>query len=423
METEVEEVPLGPLMGATIEFWRTRTGTSWHGNPECNSLRSTPVSSELAQPDHGDIDGKVYPDRLHCQPAGRVGAYVTAAGRLRSFMSETTRLGRASTEGYRPLAALKTAWNPLDDLGDDRDLETLRPLWDRALARRHELVGDVARTFHSNSERMAVASAAAWVRSGRKPREHARQYAMFLARAVAIHEQHKLGANWETRSLINSRILSEWLEDVGAGTVPALAMKRIAAEEIRLAARLSSDIEDTFSATVERTLTAVAQAWTDALETIAVAHRSDALVVFNEYDLPASGRGIAEACLTISGGAELHGGNLHWVVTKVPLAFRLMLQEGERGPSGLVLVEEWISNFDVDRCADLLRRVLVAEGIPQASRQVREIKPRVVRVEGRGLRGVELEPSDLPQRPRDGFSMLGVGRGLTVVDFAPFLRG
>ena len=76
----LDDVPLGPWAGAEVEVWASKTGTVWHGDPECGSAKTR--RDVFRQPTSGMLGSAVLPERFHCSPPGRLGVYRAACEKL-----------------------------------------------------------------------------------------------------------------------------------------------------------------------------------------------------------------------------------------------------------------------------------------------------------------------------------------------------
>jgi hypothetical protein len=101
--------------------------------------------------------------------------------------------------------------------------------------------------------------------------------------------------------------------------------------------------------------------------------------------------------------------------------FELILESGRRGLAGIALPVYGHPDRDPESLAEIMRRLLKAEGHQKAMKAVRAIvvdDAYWIRDE----REVRLDVVDVPAWPRDGFSSLDIGRGITVIDMLASLR-
>ncbi len=66
----VDELPLRPWVGASVEVWATKTGSRWHADPAWSTLANRARSESWQQPAPGTLGERRLPTGLHCAPAG-----------------------------------------------------------------------------------------------------------------------------------------------------------------------------------------------------------------------------------------------------------------------------------------------------------------------------------------------------------------
>lgn len=198
------DLPLGPWAETTLQVWATKTGTRWHADPECRSLKTRVRSEEFVQPASGTLADRKLPEGLHCDPPGMLGDYLDAASRLVRLSNETDAAEDEWDHGNIPVRSLRPGlrWGNLRVL----ELLATEPLASVAAAetRRHEeLVEKVCRFVAVNDERPALMVLADWVRRGRTPREHKPSYDQFVETTAGLFDAADITTYMGMRSSIN----------------------------------------------------------------------------------------------------------------------------------------------------------------------------------------------------------------------------
>jgi hypothetical protein len=146
------DIPLGPWAGASVEVWASKTGTVWHGDPGCRDLRSKARHEVHNQPPSGRLDSLVDPDRLHCYPPDRLGAYREAAEMLVSFDAAThdamtsLRQGDLNLAIFQPVHVSRFAKEPNRSaaVADELAHGEMEVLWDRCHRQRSLAIDEAA---------------------------------------------------------------------------------------------------------------------------------------------------------------------------------------------------------------------------------------------------------------------------------------
>ena len=113
---------------------------------------------------------------------------------------------------------------------------------------------------------------------------------------------------------------------------------------------------------------AVGQRWEALLDGLTLGYPGDLVAVFHRY-------GLRNPLWKLLPHAWVEVDELDWVVARPPAAARPLLAERDRGLVGLVLDDEHGHVFDADRCALLLRNILISLGC-QRRGEVDAAQPR-----------------------------------------------
>ena len=171
----VEDLQLGPWAGVEVRLWTTKTGTRWHGDPDCSALRSQARTEVFRQPAAGTLGQRTLPDHVHCDPPGVLGRYVLVARRLVTFVAVTRQAEDRFDAGDLALEALPGRYGWWRGRGEREEMMTVEPLaslWTAEFGRREAIVERIRQGLDPAGERMAMMAIADWVALGRTPREH-----------------------------------------------------------------------------------------------------------------------------------------------------------------------------------------------------------------------------------------------------------
>jgi len=414
------DVPLGPWADAEVPFWKTKTGTVWHGDADCPSLTSTAALRPHRQAADGTLAERELPDRLHCEPGGELGEYVNAAQALVAYAAETREAERALASGdVRMQSLAATGGQSSLRSGDDASWRGLTDLWQVADEQRDDVVRRIHAELAPGGERMAIMALAYWIRTGRTPREHQARYRRFVWAAAEALEQHGIDSQMGREAYVNREALPDWLDEVVEGRACENATRELAQQARDQAGasrrRGSPDLPDR----IQKAWHTAGERWQTMLEAMAISHPGAVVAIFQTYGSHIDGE-LVDACLSLRGGARLHAGHLDWTVAIVPAGFRLLLNERDRGLNGLVLLEEDLHRIDASVCNRFLDNLLAAEGHPELAKfvetrapghSVDEITgtPDSVREEGfRLAEGMDWR--------RQRFSSASCGTGITLAD-------
>jgi hypothetical protein len=419
------DLPLGPWAGADLEVWAARTGTIWHGDPRCAGLRSKARRELHRQPADGQFDDLVRPERMHCYPPDRRGSHWQAADELIRFDATTydaaasLRRGDLDLSVFAPLvlSRLASERTRAHAVADELGQGELSILWSRCRNRRRAVA---AETEHELAGRLPVMLAAAWVATGRTPRQHQERYARFLHVAEQECGVRGIDASAGIRSYANERILPAWLDQVACGWAPRNVTEQAAADQAELARPWNPAQPAGFFARLHDAWTATGTAWARMLEGMALSRGDEVLALFPEYG-PQLGWELGSALRRLLPRAEIRADEFSWVVARVPAAFALFLRERERGLTGLVLADERCHLFDVHRCGLFLRNLLTDLGCPELADHVREVEPEAGTIIFAGAQETELPVARLHRRLQ-GFATGLSQHGLTRERCLPALR-
>lgn len=114
----------------------------------------------------------------------------------------------------------------------------------------------------------------------------------------------------------------------------------------------------------------IGDAWRRLLEGMALAHNGHVVALFQDH-LP----GVPRELQKLFGSALMPCARLHtpeadWTCGLVPAMLRLFFRDGDRGLVGVVTSEERVYQFDLDRCALLLRNLAVSVGAQELAETV-----------------------------------------------------
>lgn len=428
MSIQLADIPLGPLGSVDISLWRTETGSDWHGDRSCGKLKKNAVEERFPQPSVGTLKDINFPAKLHCEPVEPHFGYVKDARALVQFSNETSEAKDELGLGDIPIRLFAF---PLDSVerGEEcvRRLEAqagtseLTHLWRTEMRARVALRKDVARRLDPSLTRMAVMTVAAWVLSGRTPREHQAHYEFFLMGALGIFKI-EFGSDFSemrARQYLNGHVLRDWLSAVAAGGLPERVTKAMVDGELE---RGGPDLAP--GGTMTDALRKVGASWQRELEAVALSHPSDVVAIFHQFT-PGHHDRLVDLYLGASGGAKIQVGQLDWVVSRVPASFRLFLARRDEGLAGLVLVDGQTHGMSAEWCALFLKNLLIDLDFPLAAPHVRTysalaptfLEPSDSRAE---ISDIELPKSDFS--PIGGVARAGIGLGVTLVECARPLR-
>ncbi len=416
---QLEDLPLGPWAGVEVHLWTTKSGTRWHGDPDCSALRSEARSEVFRQPDAGVLGHRVLPAKVHCDPPGPLGRYVLAAHRLVKLMSATRDAEDRFDAGDLALDVLPCRYDWWLDRGERAEMafEPLASLWEEEFRRREEIVRRVQEVLDPAGERMAVMAIADWVAQGRTPREHQLRYERFVEVAAAEFAGRELSTNFGAKWFVNQEALPGWLGAVVGGQACGNATSALALREGERTRRFLRPGEEDLPERVVMAWTAIGNRWQQMVEAMAWAHPGSVLAMFHLYESSVD-RGLVDAYMQVGPAAQLEVGNLDWIVAHVPAALRLSLAERVRGLSGLVLAQERLHRVDAECCRRFLRNVVTSLGYPELA--------EFVTVPGAGLdAGSERSRAQVEVRmpdPLQSFASDTTGLGLTTSHCGPALR-
>jgi hypothetical protein len=408
-----------------MEVWASKTGTVWHGDPGCRDLRSQARREVHDQPLTGQLDSLVGPDQTHCYPPGRLRAYMEAAETLINFDAITHDATTSLRQGDLNLAIFdppRICRFPSEEtrsgvMADELGRDEMAGLWNACRRRRSQAIDEARRELE---HRLPVMLAAAWVATGKTPRQHQDRYARFLDVAEQECEARGITATTGIRSFANQNVLPYWLDRVAAGGSPHNVTASRAASQVESARSWSRKEPEEFFTALSGAWTAAGTAWGYLLDGIALSHEGQVLALFHKYG-PQMGWDLGQAFLRLVPHAEICTPDFEWVVAKAPAVLALFLKERDPGLIGLVLESERTYAFDADKCALFLRNLLVDLECADLAQHVREITSEP----GAAVDAQDDDAGSQPvhfrwQPPRFGNGLQG--RGLTREHCLPALR-
>lgn len=366
----VEDLPLGPWAGAILRVWATKTGTRWHADPDCPSLKSRARSDEFAQPSSGTLGDRILPEGLHCDPPGTLTDYLNAARHLVYYANETREAERKRTRGDLPISALGRHLGGFGNVDKLLAKEPLASISGPEHDRRSRLADDVNRYLSADSERACVMVLADWVRRGRTPRGHQQHYDRFVGAAVTVFNAAGLTSNLGMHYAVNRDPLPEWLESVAGGSTCESATQAVADKELAYAQRGRPADESNISKLVHETWLATGARWQLMLESMALAHPGKVLALFKRH-----GSGLDTDLLDVLArtgpSATLKIAHLDWTVAELPAACRLSFASNDDGSGGVILLEEPGHQVTHETCELFLRNLAHSLGYPDLTQHVR----------------------------------------------------
>ncbi|MCK8675881.1 hypothetical protein [Streptomyces lichenis] len=408
----LDDLPLGPWAGAETPFWASRTGKVWHGDPDCHALRSRAQEETYIQPASGTMADRVFPNPLHCSPPGPLGDHHRSAQALLDFDARTREAAVRLAEQHVDISAYSHLRTGLTERADDRGGDLSRH-WERCQEERRTLV---SRLEGELAGRLPVMLAAAWVLSGKTPRQHQDRYATFLDVAEEECDARNITSWLGARGYANQNFLPSWLSAVAAGQEASRVSEKLATEEVERSRTFSRDTSDDFYEQIREAWRLIGEAWARMLEGLVLAHQGEALAIFHEHHggLP---WGVHDLLQAVFPGARLRTTEFSWLCARVPAIFRLFLREREPGLAGLILAEEHVHMYGPDMCALFLRNLVVDLDRSELAAHVRQ--------DGGSPSGDRSESSSLPSGLHGRLQGFGTGlgdRGLTVDQMLPALR-
>lgn len=147
----VGDLPLGPWSGAEVQAWASKTGTVWHCDPDCSSLRNRARTETFPQPVSGTMADIRLPERAHCDPAGELGGYRRAVDAIVAF-DEATCAAMAALKRQDLTLAVLDEWidngahsaSAEDSTEDVLGRDPLAGHWERCKDRRARVVSEPA---------------------------------------------------------------------------------------------------------------------------------------------------------------------------------------------------------------------------------------------------------------------------------------
>ncbi len=294
----VEDLPLGPWAGVEVRLCTTKTGTRWHGDPDCSALRSQARTEVFRQPDAGTLGQRILPDNVHCDPPGALGRYVLVAHRLVTFMAVTRQAEDQFDAGDLALDALpgRHGWWRGRGEREEMTVGPLASLWTAEFGRRKAIVERIRQGLDPAGERMAMMAIADWVGLGRTPREHQVRYERFVEVAAAELTSRGLSSEAGTERYVNREALPVWLGAVVEGQSCGNATSALARREGERTGRFLRPGQEDLPKRARVAWTAVGDRWQQAVEAMGWAHPGAVLALFHFYKSRVD-HGLMDICL------------------------------------------------------------------------------------------------------------------------------
>ena len=347
-------IPLGPWAGAAFEAWAGKTGSVWHADHDCRSLRSRARSDSFVQPATGTMDARNLPGRLHCLPPGALSDYAAAAKFLVDFTFATAQGSSELREGRMDLSLLVGEQSLASAAREHLRSPALDALWQQAERDRQHLAGDLRRLL---TRRLPLMLAAQWILNGKTPRRCQPRYSAFLNLAADEFEARGITASASRRYLDNEDLLPFWLDQVALGRSATSATAEMSERVESETRHFRGDLQEEFYTRLRAALTEVGQAWTRMLDGVLLAHPGDVAVIFDEHKLSVSWE-LRSVLASVLPCARLRTAEFSWLAGRAPAVFSLFLRERDRGLVGLVVETEHLHTFDGEQAALFLRNVV-----------------------------------------------------------------
>lgn len=356
-----EDLPLGPWAGAQVRVWATKTGTRWHADADCSSLRSQARTEVFDQPMGGALGQRRLPAELHCPPPGRLGEYLRAARTLVRFAADTDEAERQWGNGDITLDALPGRHGYLIEPAEHAALDegALAPVWAREQERRRHWMHSVDQELAPAEQRLPIMVMADWIRRGRTPREHQPRYDRFVRLATRELKAAELTINIGNKRYINGECLPDWLDDVVRGRTCENATTSMVEREYNDVREPSGPDGGELPERVRDAWRRIGERWQQALEAMAWAHPGVVLALFGLYATDID-HDLLDVCVRRGPAAQVDAGHLDWTVAVVPAACRVGLAERDQGLGGLVLLEGPLHGVDQACCERFLRNLVVS---------------------------------------------------------------
>lgn len=412
----VANLPLGPWAGATVTTYATATGTRWHADIACPSLRSRARTDSFQQPGNGTLGDRTLPPGLHCSPTGVLGDYIEIASRLVRYSHATDAAELALAKEDLPLSVLPTADYWTDDaFGRSPTTDPLAEIIKTEHVRRDSVVEQLRHQLQHTDLPMARLAIASWLRAGRTPRQHQDQYVHLLEVGIETLDAGGLVPASGPRDYLND-LLPGWLDDVLSGSSIANASASLIAYEVERHSRLAAirPGREAVADHVATALTEVCSRWGDVVEAMAAAHPGTVLALLHRYGGNID-RTLVDTCIDVGPSALLEVGDTSWVAAVVPAAMRLQLNERRHGLAGLVIAEPAPWDISSAKCVDFLRHLVKAVADARLADHV--TSGRGTDISGGAVRRTVPQHRTLP-----GFARGTSDWGITTAECVPHLR-
>jgi hypothetical protein len=377
------DIPLGPWAGAEVTVYGSRTGSKWHGDPDCSSLRKVFRHESHRQPEEGSLADLNLPNAMHCAPVGELGTYRQEADELVQFAATTRKYATLEPESldlsaHAALRVSPSSWR----YRRQPPAEVLAPLWNRCRGERAEVADAVNEALRPN---LSLMLAAAWILTGRD--SHHRHEPGYEAFVSAIEEEFTSRtptATFHIGSHAGRDAIPTWLNDVVAGRSPESATTVLADREAKEATRDEKNGPDGFVAAVRESWLRAGDTWSDILRGVALAHPGEVVALFRNHELAtAIDWRLATLVEDLAPGAQINCDQFSWTAARVPALVVPFLAHRDRGLVGLTLQTEAAHAVKSEQCALFLRNLLTDLDAPDLAPFVHPTGP-----------GTALQPDD-----------------------------
>lgn len=369
-------IPLGPLAGAELTLWCTKSGRLWHGNDDCPRLKQQARRIVQAQPRKGSIADLVSPGQIHCVPPGPLADHFAAGRALVEFDARTDILMQRLEQGKIDLTAFDLA--AVQQKHPNVVKAPLAKVWKQCRERRELLLQKLSDEL---TDRLPVMVAAAWLRTNdRSWNCKDRKYARFKDVAVREFDSIARLSEWDVQQLTNRHVLPKFLDLIKDGEHPRSAAEKVSSQQAKWARRaIEKESEDPADKTDEESSTLpdkvhekwnkTAQLWTGILDGICTAHGGYTFALFHESQLPFPPYVIHR----LFPCARIRTTTFTWLAGSIPAVFRLLLQHRVAGLNGLEVDHENADVYSGKRPALFLRNLLTVHGIPELAKHVETV--------------------------------------------------
>ncbi|MGP4017298.1 Shedu anti-phage system protein SduA domain-containing protein [Saccharopolyspora sp. 5N708] len=370
-------IPLGPLAGAELTLWCTKSGRLWHGDGDCPGLKQQAREVVQAQPRKGSIAGLVSPGQVHCVPPGPLADHFAAGQALVEFDARTDSLIQRLEQGKIDLTAFDLA--TVRQKHPNVVKAPLAKVWRQCRERRESFLEKLSDEL---TDRLPVMVAAAWLRTNKRSMQDVKRCKYARFKDVAAREFNPIDrlSEWDVRDLAGRHVLPKFLDLVKEGEHPGSAAAKVSAEQAGWARRaieeMLPDLPDqsdegwtTLPDQVHEAWKKTTQLWIGLLDGICTAHHGETFALFHEGQLPLP----TYAIHRLFPCARIRTTMFTWLAGRIPAIFRLFLQERIVGLIGLEVDHEHPHVYDDNRPALFLKNLFTWHGFPELAKHVETV--------------------------------------------------